>query len=518
MKKLSVLIAVLMVITGALVFAGGQQEAETKKVTVAIADDWQGTDHFQADQINQFQKLIGDSLIVLDSDKNMVANVASSVEIDPDGAYVRLTLDEAMTFGDGTPVTPEDVKASILYGLENSPYKWDYMNIVDFKIDGNTIDLITDSYSSTMLYNLCSTYIPIAQKKQIEALSVEEMLTQSDQYGLFYVDEFVSGSHYTLLRNDGYVTHNKEIENKGSSHIEEVTIKIMPDEFSRVNALLSGEIDIAAHVPAENVPQLREDPNIEVIEYVPAGMRWLALNASHPFFQDIKVREAIALAINREEIADANAGLLKTAYSFIVPEMLDYDQRLYDYYKNTYCNDVEKAKRLLDEAGWKDSDGDGVLDKDGQAFEVSVLGPASQPDIKTTTLVFQNQMKKLGIKVDINILEYGYLREKAGNQDYDMAFVGMVWIDPPSILPYMIQDEASVIDQSYFDIAANAAFAESKEARLEQLGQAQRILMDELYKIPVCQSIDFLAYNKRITGLKILPDTDILFNDVDIIE
>lgn len=487
-----------------------------KKISIAIASDWQGTDHFQADEINQFQKLIGDSLIVLDDNLKMTKNVASGLEIAEDGTFVKITVPEGLTFGNGDPVTPEDIKASVEYGLENSPYRWDYMNVYEINIEGNDVMLMTDTYSSTMLYNFCSTYIPIAQKSQIDALSVDEMLTESDQYGLFYVDEFVSGSHYKLLKNEGYKTNNDEISNKGASHIDEVAIKIMPDGFSRVNALISGEIDIAALVPAENVPQLKENPEIEVIERPSTGMRFLALNSQKPMFEDIRVREAIAQAINREQIEDANQGNVRVAYSFVVPEMLDFSQGAHDYYKDNYSNNVEKAKKLLDEAGWKDTDGNGVRDKDGVELEFSVLGGATLPDIKVTTQVLQAQMMNIGVKVNIETLDYSYLREKASSGDYDAAFVGFAWIDPPSILPYMLKDEASVMDGTYFDRAMEAAFIQDKDERVKELFEVQKILMDELYKIPVLQSYDYLAYNKRIVGLKILPDHDILFNDVDL--
>lgn len=487
-----------------------------KELTIAITSDWQGTDHYQADEINQFQKLIGDSLIVLNSDLVISKNVASGLDIAEDGTYVKISVPEGITFGNGNPVTPEDVKASVEYGLENSPYRWDYMNIYEIKIEGNDVILMTDYYSSTMLYNFCSTYIPIAQKSQIESLTVDEMLTESDQYGLFYVDEFVSGSHYNLLRNDGYKTNNEEVDNKGASNIEKITMKIMPDGFSRVNALVSGEIDIASLVPAENIPQLEADPNITIIERPSPGMRFLSLNSQNPLFSDIRVRESIALAINREQIVDANKNNVRAAYSFVVPEMLDYSQEAHDYYKNNFSNDVEKAKKLLDEAGWKDTNGDGIRDKDGVELEFSVMGGVTLPDIKITTQVLQVQMLEIGAKVNIETIDYSYLREKVSSGDYDAAFVGFAWIDPPSILPYMLKDEASVMDTTYFDRAMEAAFFQDKDERVDELFAVQKILMDEVYKIPVLQSYDYLAYNNRIVGLKLLPDLDILFNDVDV--
>lgn len=489
---------------------------ETKKIVIAGRSDWQGTDHFQVNEINSLQKLIGDSLIILNENKEMVPNIADSIEIADDGSYFKIILPEGLTFGDGTPVTPEDVKASVLYGLNNSPYKWDYMNIYEIKINGNEIEFSTDFFSSTCLYNFCSTYVPVAQKNQIESLARDEMLTQSDQFGLFYVDEFVTGSHYTLFRNDGYKTNNTEVENKGPSYIEEIEIKIIPDGLSRVNALKNGEVDIAMLVPGNYVHELKENPDIEVIEYTTPGMRFLSLNLNNPILSDIKVREAIALAINREEIEEENKGIVKTAYSFVVPEMLDYSQEAYDYYKNTYSNDVDKAKILLTEAKWIDSDDNGYLDKDGQIFEITINASISDTDV--TTQVFQTQMKEIGIKVNIEILDYVNLREKVENGEYDAAFVGFTWIDPPSILPYMIKDVTSVIDSSFFDLSFEAAFIQDNVERQKQLLEAQKILMDELCKIPVLQTIDYIAYNKRVTGLKVLPDTDILFNDVDVVQ
>lgn len=519
-RTLAFILAVILMLS--LMTACGEKQTssqgqdEPKKLVFAEAYEWEGIDTYQVEWNGQAQTAHAEGLLTFDMEtKKLVSNTALSFEISEDKKTIKLTIPEGLTYGNGEPVLPEDIKRSIEWGLEVSPYNWDYLIIQDIEIDGNDVIIRSEGFSSTVMYYLTTNYLPILSKKQIENSTAEELLTQAMQYGLFYIDEFVAGSHAVLKRNENYKTNNPNVENKGPSHIEELVVKFMPDGFSRVAGLKAGEIDIASSIPVENVEELEKDPNIEVVKIAIPGMVYLTLNKDNPLFEDINVRKAIAYAIDRDTIASTNKGFVEPAFSFIVPAMMDYSSEIAEYYKDNYSNDLEKAKKLLADAGWADTDGDGYLDKDGDIFEFSLISGTEATHSKNTIQVMQLGFKEIGIKINVSTAENGYLKEKMSSDDYDAIIKGFEWSEPASILPYIIHDSNNLENEEYNDMLLSAATISDDDERIAKFAETQKILMDEVAFIPILQEVNVLAYRNNVTGVKILFDNRIIFNDID---
>lgn len=493
-----------------------EEQEEPKKLVIAESLEWTGLDPYQLEWVGAAQTAISEGFLTMDYEtKELVPNTAVEFELLDDEKTIKLTIPEGLSYGNGEPVLPEDIKRSIEWGLEMSPYNWDYLVIQDIEIDGNDVFIKSKDFSATVMYYLTNNFMPIMSKKQIENLTSEELLTKAVPYGMFYIDEFVSGSYVSLKRNEYYKTNNPNVENRGPSPISELTVKFMPDAFSRLTGLVSGEIDIVFGIPVENAHELENNPDIEVYKFAEPGLNYLTLNMDNPLFEDINVRKAIAYAIDREAIAKANNYYVKPAFSFIVPEMMDYSDEVAEYYENTYANDIQKAKKLLIDAGWSDTNEDGYIDKDGNIFEFSLIAPSESFHSKMTIQLIQAQLKELGIKINIETLEKNYIKEKMSNDEYDAVFKGFYWAEPISILPYIILDSNNIENEKYFDIISTCSTIRDKDERISKLAEAQKLLMDEVTIIPILQEYCVLAYRNNITGIKILADGTFYFNDID---
>lgn len=519
-RKLAFILAVILIVT-LLAACGGKQVSNEeqegpKKLVIAESIEWAGLDPYQVDWTGPAQGATAEGFLTMDiNTKELVPSTAISFEVLDDDKTIKLTIPEGLAYGNGEPVLPEDIKSSIEWGLEKSPYNWDYLIIQDIEIEGNDVFIKCEDYSSTVMYYMTNSYMPIISRSQIENSTQEELLTQAIPYGLFYIDEFVSGSHVSLKRNENYKTENPNVDNKGPSNIEELEVKFMPDGFSRVNGIKAGEIDIAFDIPAENAEELEKDPNVELLKYLKPGLNYLTLNKDNPLFEDINIRKAIAYAINRDTIASANKDYTKPVYSFIVSGMMDYSSDIAQYYENNYSNNLEEAKELLANAGWTDTDKDGYLDKDGEIFEFSLIARVESFHIKTTTQLMQANFREIGIKANIEIMEKGYLKEKLGNDDYDAAINNFVWPEPISILPYIVIDENNLEHEEYYDMLQSSATIKDTDERTNKLAETQKLLMDEVAFIPLLQEVDIVAYRKDVTGIKLTVDTNMIFNDID---
>lgn len=521
-RKLSFILAVILIIS-LLTACGGKQaqtksqgQDEAKKIVFAEAQEWQGSDIYQVEYAGKMQFAHLDGVLTFDMDtKELVPNIATSFKISDDNKTIRLTIPEGLKYANGEPVLPEDLKRSIEWGLEVSPYSGDYAAVQSVEIDGNDVIIRCDGYSSTVIYYLTCEFMGIIDKQQIDNLTPEELLMDAVQYGLFYIDEIVAGSHATLNRNENYKTNNPNVENKGPAHFQELVVKFMPDGFSRVAGLKAGEIDVAFDIPTENVEELENDPNIKVIKNPRPGVVYLTLNKDNLLFEDINIRKAIAYAINRNEIATVNKGYVKPAYGFIVPEMMDYSSEITEYYENNYSNDLEKAKQLLADAGWADTDGDGYLDKNGKIFEFSLMANSEKSYSKNAIQVLQLRLKEIGIKANIGTAERGYLKEKLRSDDYDAIMMGFEWPEPASGLPYIIYDSNNIDNEKYYDRLLLAAATRDGDERISKFAEAQKILMDEVTFIPLIQDTIIVAHRNNITGIQFLSDGRIICNDID---
>ena len=162
-----------------------------------------------------------------------------------------------------------------------------------------------------------------------------------------------------LVRNDAYFG--------GKPHLDKIVFKVVPDANAQIAQLLSGELSIMALDNKAAVDRLKSADTLKVEPRSLVQYYWIALNQTDPRFQDVKVRQAFLYAINRKAIVDAvEKGYGQVANTAIPPALASY----YDSSQaSKYPYDPDQAKKLLAEAGWTDTNGDGVVDKDGQPFK-----------------------------------------------------------------------------------------------------------------------------------------------------
>lgn len=494
-----------------------QPKEQQQTLSIAVARPWEGTDIYQCLSTCFTTTLIADGLLTFDKNtKELIPSIAEDFNVSEDGKTITLTIPEGLKYGNGETLTPDDVKSSIEWGLKVSAYSGDYAAIKEIAIEGNNVILKLSDFSATVLYYLTSYYMPVIDKDQIDKTVKEELLMEAMPYGPFYVTEYEQDSFVKVKRNEYYKTNSTNFKNTGKSNLSEAEVKIVPDAFNRISLLKAGEVDVCFDIPIENVEELEKDPNIDIIKYTPPGFNYLALNKDNPIFNDPIVRKAMALALDRELLAERDKSVTPL-YSYVTPEMTDYSPDTEEYYKANFGTDKAKAKELLAQAGWTDSDGDGILDKNGKKFEFTLTGNAEDTSAKNLMQIIQADLKQLGISVKIETIERRYLVEKMGKDDYDSVLYYYYWAESFTSLPYLFfRDPNNLENQDYYDILAEGVKKVNQDDRKEALTKAQRILVDEGALIPVFKKNAYIAYNKKVSGITLLHDGIVKFNDVAI--
>jgi len=329
--------------------------------------------------------------------------------------------------------------------------------------------------------------------------------------GPFNFAEWESGSFARFVANDKYW--------RGAPKASEIFVRFVPDDASQIAALKAGDGDLGTFFAYSDVPEL-EAAGIEVLKsfsgYNEGFYFYLQPENAHPALLDLNVRLAIAHALNRQKLTeDLLLGLT-------VPASTLWDNTPYvDPSIAPYPYDPEKAKQLLDEAGWVDSDGDGVRDKDGVALELT-YGTTTREVRQDTQAVFQQELAAVGIKVELQNFDpdiffsgYGEGGPAATGQldltEYSNVVTGFPDPDSADFLCSEIptdENPAGVNWSAFCDEELNsllllqATQVDAKE-RIDTFHKITKLIFDKVYWLGIWQDPDLFGVSEKLANVRI---------------
>jgi peptide/nickel transport system substrate-binding protein len=312
----------------------------------------------------QITSSVTECLLFLSPERELKPWLAETWEASPDGKSFTFNLRQGVTFHDGEPFTAETVK-------------WNFDRIVDpsftaggalAALSGYTGTEVIDEYTAKV--NFENPYVPfltyaaggtlgMVSPKAVQELG-DEFGTKIVASGPFKVEEYVAKDHVTIVRNDDYNRTAPWSDREGPPLVERVVFKFIPEAGTRVTTVETGETQLVTAIQSQDLPRLEENDDYVVTKVPWTGLpRILILTTTLAPTDDVKVRQAVSLAIDRQALADTVfAGTGEVAIGMLTRVMLD-DASLSQPY------DPDRAKQLLEEAGWL---GDETREKGGETL------------------------------------------------------------------------------------------------------------------------------------------------------
>ncbi len=454
--------------------------------------------------------LIAQPVVTFDPQSGeIIGDWAESLEISEDGKLLTFHLREGAKFSNGDPANAQALADSWWRYKEISPYSADIEPIIEMNvIDDTTLEAVTDNPAAFMWAVMVTGYLSPWDIDVAEQIGDDQFHRDPVSNGPFKLVEWVSGSHMLFERNDYYQANLPFIENDGPPYLEEVLVRFIPEDLTRVSELEAGTVDFIEDVPFSEVESLEENPDIELIPYEAPGMNYLSFNHQLPPFDNVLVRRAIAMAINRDDLSTALSGIVEPQYSFIVPAQIGYSEEMQQYAKEYYPFDVETAKALLAEAGWTDTDGDGIVDKDGQPFSEELKVPTDDPQIAPIGVVIQSQLHAIGIDISIATYEANYIRGLCEEGECELAITQWSWADP-DILIYHVTDQGGNYNQyqnpELEQLLLDGRYVMGLDERTAHYAEAQKILIDDVVYVPLIVRVDLFAVRTWVKDLYMHP-------------
>jgi peptide/nickel transport system substrate-binding protein len=424
---------ILLIVIPTIVFAGGTKPKEEKSVfsvglTVSQAVETMKPDgawDYTAMGTTLFP-LIYDQLWILGPapDYKVIPRLATSWETE-DGYTWTFHLRKDGKFHDGKPVTAEDVAFTIEY-LPQADENWAYSDIVSVPDSIKVIDKYTVQF--TLEVGMNGMYPPMGFKpilpKHIWEQYTDDLMAYDNipaiGSGPFKFKDFKAEQYLWMEANDDYYA--------GRPAVDEVIFRMYGSNDAMYMALRKGEIQMTIRsLPAMVSEDLAKDPNIDIIQTRGEDSWTLGFNLHNDLaFQDVRVRRAILHGIDRQRILDMVYGgygeIVDTTVTY--PEMPEYNKNL-----PQYPYDPAKARKILEEAGYVDTDGDGIRNdpKRGGNLVFELLIPSDWTEELKAGTIISELMPDIGLQIDIKTVDentfYSFTEEGIAEDKYQLAFI-----------------------------------------------------------------------------------------------
>ncbi len=354
---------------------------------------------------------IFDPLVQVDENAEIQPRLAEDWDISPDGKEYTFYLRENVTWHDGQPFTADDVKFTFDTIMDPGTITTQRtcFTVGDETATCEVVDPLTVRFTlpqpfAPFLGKIGNTYtaVRIIPKHLFEGTDVNENPANFDPIGTgaFKMQEWKSGEYAILERNDDYFL---------PVYLDKIVLKIIPNAEANVAAFENKELH-ATYLYDADVEKFADYPGVIEYLYSTGGQAYLYLNVKKPLFSDKRVRQAMAYAIDKEDIATTvTFGLCKGAYGIYDPD----GPHAWVYNENApkYEYNPEKAKEILADLGWTPGS-DGVLVKDGQRFSFVHYGQTGFAQYEKVNVMLQAQLAKVGIEMEIRLLEPAAFRQK----------------------------------------------------------------------------------------------------------
>ncbi|PRI10962.1 TIGR04028 family ABC transporter substrate-binding protein [Leucobacter massiliensis] len=439
-------------------------------------------------------------------------------EVNADATEYTFTLREGVTYSDGTPLDAENVVKNFdLYGkgdpdralsVSEAINNYDHGEVVD----EHTVKFFFTEPSPGFAQAVSTINSGLVSNATLDRTSEEfgpGNATEIIGSGPFVISDEQLGSELKLTAREDYDWAPPAREHQGPARIDGIDIVVAGEDSVRVGTVVAGQADIARTIPAPDEPQFAAD-GLELVAAPTNGVNnSLSFRPTSPQLSDIRVRQAIIAGVDRQAIVDtlftdsyplATGILAKTALGYVDTS-------------DAYVHDPDRAKQLLDEAGWKPGS-DGVREKDGERLSITFNEALPQPRSKEVVTLIQEQLAPLGIEVklfpgdqaaqDAARLDVGTIQvyhSMVGRADFDVL-KSQLYSTNRNALLNLDPATGKVFDQELDELLARIASVPTTEERQAASAAAQERLVEQAYVLPLFEEPQVFGLTSKVSGFE----------------
>jgi peptide/nickel transport system substrate-binding protein len=479
----------VLVMVGSLVGAGISAEAKT--LNFGLSGNPDSLDPHKTAGTLTFQtvKSLYDTLVEPDVSGKIVPALAEKWEVSADEMVWKFYLRKGVVFHNGDKLNSQDVKASFVRVLDKtvaSPKANEFAAILSIDTpDEHTVVINLKEPAAPFLATLASGWGAILPQALIAAN--HDFNSKPVGTGPFKLKEWVRDNRIVLQKNPNYWM-------KGLPKLDQVNINIVPERAVQVQGLVSGQLHASDIIDKDDVPTLESAKEVQVDKTLTSMILVLAMNCNHPLLKDLRVRQAVNHAIDKQKILDVVYGGGKPVGTF-----MDYSNPYYKDFTAIYPYDPEKAKKLLAEAGVKSD----------TALEIFI--PQNYELHVKAGEMYQNMLSKVGLNVKIKLVDWStWLSEVYRASKFDFTVIGHTGkLDPEGTLGgYGKGRYVQWTNPQAFELIEKAKKVSKFETRKKLYDEALEIMAKEVPFAYLGSPHRYTAHRKNVSEFRMTPSLD----------
>lgn len=432
--------------------------------------------------------------------------------VSEDGLTWIFLIREDVVFHDGTPLNAAAVKANfdrVLDPARPTPQTTDRMGpmesveVLDEYVLKVTFSDVWASFTDALTIGVFPIWSPTALEMYGDAGFPEKLIGS----GPFMLDDWVPGSHVKLVKNPAYNWTPSCIGHSGAAYLDGVVIKWVEEQGVRGQIIKTAEADLVMNLPAEYVPSYRDNPDYTFLKTVSpgTGLQFVMNTTENSILGDIRVRRAVLYTVDQDEInALGYGGNWLASYGAVNPLTPSYNPEAST--TSMYPRNLQAARNLLIEAGWVDTDNDGIREKDGEKLELGwycihneIIGE-----------IVSEQLKEIGIKINVRLVPGPVQLEAAQQRTFDFMYERERGPDIGYLRLFWHSDNAvsggwswtgftdPVLDK-WLDVLRTST---DEAERFAASGEAQRIILENALQVPTVAQPIFWVLKPEVENFR----------------
>jgi len=465
--------------------------------------------------IEWFGRLVFDNLVYLDAAGDPQPWLAKSWTISSDGKTYVFHLRDDVTFSDGARFDAEALRVNLEHMRDPATRSPLAARYIAPYLDGRVVDEFTFeahlSQPYTPLLNvLAQSWLAMLSPKQIRE-NPRSAVAAPIGSGPFVLETYTRQQGVRFVRRPDYHWAPDYLRHAGPAYLDRIEVDFIPEALVRYSGLASGQYDFTLEAPPQNAAAIRADPQLVLDRRIRQGnpYRGLAFNTEKPPFDDVRVRRAVALAVDREGIVQVvGFGEYQPKADFLSATTPDYDPS----FRHVLDYDPAAANRLLDEAGWTDRDRAGYRTKGGVRLGAEFLSTTLFTP-SAVVVALQSDLKQVGFDLGLVLLPQTEITDRRNAGTYQAIAAGVWHTNTPDGL-YIVYDSNEIStparigqnssrlrDAAFDDLVAQARRARDPVLLGDLYSKAQRRLTELVPAVPLYENYSFVAHRKRVRGV-----------------
>jgi peptide/nickel transport system substrate-binding protein len=456
-----------------------------------------------------FDSFVSDPLVVLTPQAKYVPGLATSWSVTSGGRIWTLKLRANVKFQDGTPVDAEAVKFNIdrvMNPQTHSALMADYLGAKNFlkvdAVDKLTLRIIYSTSVPALLFGL--SIFPVWSPDAVRKLgtSFQQHLVGE---GAFTMTEWVKGDHVKFMRHSEYSGIPLVQDHSGAAYPESITIRFVGEEGVLGQVLRSGEVNMVMGLPSQALATYKNTSDFQITAgYQPGNGLQFVFNTSKPPLDNLKVRQALRFAYDQNKM---NQTLYDGNYVVVKGPLTKYSLYYWRGAENSYAYNPEKAKALLDEAGWKLNPRAGVREKDGKPLVLTMV----MLHHKEIGEFLAAQFRTIGVTLKIETVPGPVQLQRVLSGDFDLMYERLRSFEPDVLFAefYSKNNQPGGWAWTRFQNAAlddtllKTQETSDPDARAKLFIEAQKMITEFALDMPTLDDPQYYAMRKAVKGFKL---------------